>query len=76
MKKKRLILVTGHRRENFGKGFIEICLAIKELSDRDDVQIVYPVHLNPNVRTPVNEILTGCNNVFLMSPRTICLSCI
>jgi UDP-N-acetylglucosamine 2-epimerase len=65
---KRLILVTGHRRENFGSGFEEICLALQELAERKDVEIVYPVHLNPNVREPVNRILGGKSNVFLIEP--------
>ncbi|QPH38351.1 non-hydrolyzing UDP-N-acetylglucosamine 2-epimerase [Pedobacter endophyticus] len=65
---KKIILVTGHRRENFGQGFIEICNAIKEISKRDDVQLIYPVHLNPNVQTPVYNILSGCDNVNLIEP--------
>lgn len=66
---KRLILVTGHRRENFGEGFEQICLALKALAERDDVQIVYPVHLNPNVQGPVNRILDGLKNVVLIPPQ-------
>jgi UDP-N-acetylglucosamine 2-epimerase (non-hydrolysing) len=66
---KRLILVTGHRRENFGQGFLNICSALKELALKyPDVDIVYPVHLNPNVQKPVNEILSDVDNVFLISP--------
>lgn len=65
---KRLVLVTGHRRENFGDGFIHICNAIKCVASRSDVQIVYPVHMNPNVRKPVNEILGGLTNVHLIEP--------
>ena len=65
---KRLILVTGHRRENFGESFDAICEALRELSTRDDVQIVYPVHLNPNVREPVNRILGSQPNVYLLEP--------
>ena len=65
---KRLILVTGHRRENFGDSFDAICEALQELSTRDDVQIVYPVHLNPNVREPVNRILGTQPNVHLLEP--------
>lgn len=65
---KRLILVTGHRRENFGEGFLDICHAIRELARRESVQIVYPVHLNPNVRKPVNEILRGERDVHLIEP--------
>ena len=68
-KNRKLILVTGHRRENFGEGFINICMALKEIALRNDsVDIVYPVHLNPNVRKPVNEILFGLPNVFLTEP--------
>ena len=64
----KLILVTGHRRENFGEGFENICQAIKKLGSRKDVQIVYPVHLNPNVREPVNRILNNCPNIHLIEP--------
>jgi UDP-N-acetylglucosamine 2-epimerase (non-hydrolysing) len=66
---KRLILVTGHRRENFGDGFERICHALKALSERPDVQIVYPVHLNPLVQEPVNRILGDANNVHLIEPQ-------
>ena len=65
---KRLILVTAHRRENFGKPFENICHAIKELATREDVEIVYPVHLNPNVQEPVNRILKGTPRVTLLPP--------
>lgn len=65
---KRLILVTGHRRESFGEGFQQICRAIARLGRRDDVQIVYPVHLNPNVRKPVFEILSDIPAVRLIEP--------
>lgn len=65
---KRLILVTGHRRENFGDGFERICDAIAALAERDDVQIIYPVHLNPNVQEPVNRLLSRFENVHLISP--------
>lgn len=65
---KKLILVTGHRRESFGDGFKNICKALAELAGRDDVEIVYPVHLNPNVQAPVNEILGGCDGVHLLAP--------
>ena len=62
-------MITGHRRENFGEGFLNICNALKELAeDNIDVDFVYPVHLNPNVQKPVNEILTGINNVYLIEP--------
>lgn len=64
----RMILVTGHRRENFGPGFENICHALAELSERPDVAIVYPVHLNPNVREPVNRILGGRERVHLIEP--------
>ena len=67
---RKIVLITGHRRENFGDGFLHICNAIKELSQRfNDVDFIYPVHLNPNVRKPVNEILgEGLENVFLTEP--------
>jgi UDP-N-acetylglucosamine 2-epimerase (non-hydrolysing) len=66
---KKLILVTGHRRENFGQGFLNICASLKELALKyPDVDIVYPVHLNPNVQKPVNEILSDVDNVFLIAP--------
>ena len=65
---KKLLLVTGHRRESFGEGFEKICLALKQLATRTDIHIVYPVHLNPNVREPVNRILSGCDNVSLIEP--------
>jgi UDP-N-acetylglucosamine 2-epimerase (non-hydrolysing) len=66
---KKLILVTGHRRENFGDGFERICQALATLADRDDVQIVYPVHLNPNVQEPVRRILADGANVRLIEPQ-------
>jgi len=65
---RKLILVTGHRRENFGSSFDDICYALAELSNRSDVQIVYPVHLNPNVQEPVNRILGAAANVHLLEP--------
>lgn len=66
---KRLVLITGHRRENFGDGFNQICGAIKQLAlDYTDVEFIYPVHLNPNVREPVFRILDGLQNVFLVEP--------
>jgi len=65
----RIILVTGHRRENFGLGFEEICQALSIISNENpDIQIIYPVHLNPNVRKPVNRILSNLNNVHLIEP--------
>jgi len=66
---KRLILVTGHRRENFGSGFESICEALKELASRGDTQVVYPVHLNPNVQGPVNRILADAPGVVLIEPQ-------
>lgn len=66
---RRLILVTGHRRENFGDGFNGICQALQILARRDDVQIVYPVHLNPNVREPVTRMLGHITNVHLIEPQ-------
>ena len=64
----RLILVTAHRRENFGDPLENICCAIKELASRSGVEIVYPVHLNPNVQEPVNRILNGLPHVTLLPP--------
>ncbi|MDI6891098.1 MAG: UDP-N-acetylglucosamine 2-epimerase (non-hydrolyzing) [Thermodesulfovibrionales bacterium] len=65
----KLILVTGHRRENFGQGFKNICMALKEITEkRRDVTIVYPVHLNPNVQQPVKSILNGKPNIYLIEP--------
>jgi len=67
--KVKFILVTGHRRENFGRGFQQICEALKELALKHrDIHIVYPVHLNPNVQKPVREILAGLDNVHLLDP--------
>lgn len=65
---KRLVLVTGHRRESFGQGFEDICRALRTLAERGDVQVVYPVHLNPNVREPVNRVLGGIDGVQLIEP--------
>ena len=66
---KELILVTGHRRENHGAGFIRICEALKEIAqDNTDRLIVYPVHLNPKVQEPVKRILTDIANVILIDP--------
>jgi UDP-N-acetylglucosamine 2-epimerase (non-hydrolysing) len=66
---RRLILVTGHRRESFGDGFERICTALAQLAQaRPEVDIVYPVHLNPSVREPVNRLLTGIPNVHLIEP--------
>jgi UDP-N-acetylglucosamine 2-epimerase (non-hydrolysing) len=67
--RRRLILVTGHRRENFGAGFENICLALKEIAEkREDIKIVYPVHLNPNVQKPVRSILNNNRNIHLVEP--------
>jgi UDP-N-acetylglucosamine 2-epimerase (non-hydrolysing) len=66
---KKMVLITGHRRESFGGGFERICHAISLLAERfDDVQFVYPMHLNPNVREPVNRLLASKSNVFLIEP--------
>ncbi|MBF0676105.1 UDP-N-acetylglucosamine 2-epimerase (non-hydrolyzing) [Pseudomonas sp.] len=66
---RKLILVTGHRRESFGGGFERICQALMEVAKQHpQVDIVYPVHLNPNVREPVNRLLAGINNVYLIEP--------
>lgn len=67
---KKLILVTGHRRENFGQGFLNICKSLATLAKKyQDIQIVYPVHLNPNVQQPVNELLSNIDNIFLIEPQ-------
>jgi UDP-N-acetylglucosamine 2-epimerase (non-hydrolysing) len=66
---KRLILVTGHRRENFGPGFENICLALRDIVVRGDVQVVYPVHLNPNVQDPVRRILSDIPDIHLIEPQ-------
>ena len=70
---KKLVLITGHRRENFGAGFISICSAIKDLSRKyPDVDFVYPMHLNPNVRKPIHEVfgnnISGIGNMFFIEP--------
>ena len=67
---RKLVLITGHRRENFGQGFIDLCTAIKELAQKyPSWLLIYPVHLNPNVQKPVNEMLSGLSNVYLMQPQ-------
>ncbi|WP_371743739.1 non-hydrolyzing UDP-N-acetylglucosamine 2-epimerase [Marinobacterium sp. xm-g-59] len=67
---KKLILVTGHRRESFGGGFVRICKALRKISnEHPSCQIVYPVHLNPNVQEPVNRLLADCSNVHLIPPQ-------
>ncbi len=68
-KSSKIILVTGHRRESFGMGFEEICYAIKELAEiHDEIEIIYPVHLNPNVIEPVKRILSNVKNIHLIEP--------
>ncbi len=68
-KTAEFILVTGHRRENFGQGFIDICTALKTIAlARPQINIVYPVHLNPNVRKPVNDLLAEVSNIYLIEP--------
>lgn len=67
--KKKLVLVTGHRRENFGTGFINICKSLRNLAiSNPNIQIVYPVHLNPSVQKPVKELLSSIENIFLIEP--------
>ena len=66
---KKVILVTGHRKESHGQGFISICEALKEIAQKNrEVQIIYPVHLNPNVQQPVNELLSEIENINLIDP--------
>lgn len=70
---KKMVLITGHRRENFGEGFISMCTAIKDLTQKyPDVDFVYPMHLNPNVRKPIHEVfgenLTNLGNMFFIEP--------
>ena len=66
---KKIILVTGHRRENHGQGFINICEALKTIAlNNPTIDIVYPVHLNPNVQKPVKEILSNISNIYLIEP--------
>ena len=66
---RKLVLVTGHRRESFGEGFEQICRALATLAQRDDVAVVYPVHLNPNVQEPVHRILGDYPNIHLIEPQ-------
>lgn len=69
LRSSKFILVTGHRRENFGQGFINICKALKVLAEKNpDIEIVYPVHLNPNVQKPVKEMLSETKNIHLIKP--------
>jgi UDP-N-acetylglucosamine 2-epimerase (non-hydrolysing) len=65
---KKMVLVTGHRRENFGEGFVNLCDALLTISERDDVAIVYPVHLNPNVKDVIYEKLANKTNIYLVAP--------
>jgi UDP-N-acetylglucosamine 2-epimerase (non-hydrolysing) len=67
--RKRIILITGHRRENFGQGFINLCAALNEIAQSNkDVELIYPVHLNPNVKSPVYGRLSDINNIKLIEP--------
>ena len=67
---KKTVLVTGHRRESFGDGFEQICKALKKIAQTNpEIQVVYPVHLNPNVQEPVNRLLVGTPNIFLLPPQ-------
>lgn len=66
---RRMVLVTGHRRENFGAGFERICTALRDISREGGAQVVYPVHLNPNVQEPVRRILGDAQNVHLIDPQ-------
>jgi len=66
---RKIILITGHRRENFGEGFLHICQALKEIAlAYTDIDIIYPVHLNPNVQKPVYEMLSSTKNIYLIEP--------
>ena len=65
---RKLILVTGHRRESFGEGFEHLGRALRRLSDRNDVELLYPVHLNPNVQKPIRRLLRDADNVHLIGP--------
>lgn len=67
---KKLILVTGHRRENFGDGFKRICEALRQIvTNNKNIQVLYPVHLNPNVEEPIKRLLNGLDNIFLIKPQ-------
>jgi len=69
LENSKFILVTGHRRENHGQGFINICMAFKEIAlSNPDITIIYPVHLNPNVQKPVKNLLSDVNNIYLINP--------
>jgi UDP-N-acetylglucosamine 2-epimerase (non-hydrolysing) len=65
---KPLVLVTGHRRENFGEGFLNICQALKRIALEGNAQVIYPVHLNPNVRKPVFDLLADVDGIHLIEP--------
>lgn len=68
-RERKLILITGHRRENFGEGFVNMCEAMKSIAlQNPDFDLVYPVHLNPNVQKPVHDILEGVSNIYLIQP--------
>ena len=70
LENRRMVLVTGHRRENFGDGFTQICRALKTIAElRPDLEIVYPVHLNPSVQEPVQRIISGVQNIHLWKPQ-------
>ena len=67
---RKMILITGHRRENFGQGFIDLCSAIRDIAvQHQDWDLIYPVHLNPNVQKPVGDILSGQSNIYLIEPQ-------
>lgn len=69
-KSRKMILITGHRRENFGQGFIDLCSAIRDIAVKhQDWDLIYPVHLNPNVQKPVGDILGGHSNIYLIKPQ-------
>jgi UDP-N-acetylglucosamine 2-epimerase len=72
--KRRLILVTGHRRENFDGGLERVCVALRKLAERGDVQIIYPVHLNPRVRSVAQTVLANHPAIHSSNPWTICPS--
>jgi len=65
---KKLLLITGHRRESFGKGFEQICNALAKIAQRKDIQLIYPVHLNPNVQKPVKQYLSNFDHIHLIEP--------
>jgi len=67
---KKMVLVTGHRRENHGEGFLNICRALKTLAEHNNIEVVYPVHLNPNVQKPVYDLLSDVPNIHLIEPQS------